>query len=69
MSCKGICSRYKAKKDTSGGWYKSNNRCSHCCVFINFKGKYCPCCGFRLRVKPRNKMYKEKLRIAQGIGT
>ncbi len=28
-------------------------------------GLWCPCCGYRLRTKPRNIKYKQKLRAAK----
>jgi hypothetical protein len=33
-------------------------RCQVCQIFINWQGFFCPCCGYRLRTKPRNKKYK-----------
>jgi len=27
---------------------------------MQWKGIFCPCCGYRLRSKPRNGKYKEK---------
>ena len=35
---------------------------SICEIFINWEGLWCPCCGYRLRTKPRNLKYKAKLR-------
>lgn len=64
MSCKGVCGRYKAKKPTNMGRYASGQkRCQVCEIFINFAGNYCPCCNYRLRCKPRNLKYKNKLRF------
>ena len=67
MACKGVCNRYNAQKPSNGiGRYASGQRrCQECQIFINFNGRLCPCCNTRLRGKPRNKIYKEKLRIAQ----
>lgn len=62
MSCKGICHRYKAKKLSNLSWYGSGQgRCQTCGIFIKYDGVFCPCCGYRLRKKPRNRLYKEKL--------
>jgi hypothetical protein len=33
-----------------------------CELFIKWNGLFCPCCGYRLRTKPRNYRFKEKLR-------
>lgn len=30
--------------------------------FVDVEGLFCPCCEHRLRTKPRNKLYKAKLR-------
>ena len=63
MTCKGICSRYKAQKPVGTGRYASGQRrCQICEIFINWEGLWCPCCGYRLRTKPRNLKYKAKLR-------
>jgi len=63
MTCKGICVRYKALKPIDVGRYASGQkRCQICEIFINWDGKWCPCCGYRLRQKPRNLKYKEKLK-------
>lgn len=37
-------------------------RCNTCEVFLDWDGRCCPCCGYQLRVKPRDKKLKEKLR-------
>ncbi len=65
MTCKGICERYQARKPIDVGRYASGQkRCQICEIFINWDGKWCPCCGYRLRQKPRNLKYKEKLKNA-----
>ncbi len=61
MSCKGICERYKAKKPVALGRYTSGQkRCQICEIFIKWEGLWCPCCGYRLRTRPRNLKYKAK---------
>ena len=63
MTCKGICSRYKAQKPVGTGRYASGQRrCQICEIFIKWEGLWCPCCGYRLRAIPRNLKYKAKLR-------
>ena len=63
MTCKGICTRYKAQKQVGTGRYASGQRrCQICEIFIKWEGLWCPCCGYRLRTKPRNLKYKAKLR-------
>jgi len=62
MTCKGTCDRYVAKKPTSGGRYENGQkRCQVCEEFINWEGLWCPCCHYKLRSKPRNKVFKAKL--------
>ena len=72
MTCKGICIRYKAQKPVGTGRYASGQRrCQICEIFIKWEGLWCPCCGYRLRTKPRNLKYKAKLRArveADSIG-
>lgn len=58
MTCKGICTTiYKP----TGNWWtrsrysKNTRRCSVCGVFIQWAGLWCPCCGYRVRVKKRGK--------------
>jgi hypothetical protein len=34
-------------------------------MFIKWDGVFCPCCGYRLRIGPRNIKDKAKLRIKQ----
>ena len=63
MVCKGICSRHKAMRPSTGMRYLiGQKRCQVCQIFINWQGFFCPCCGYRLRTKPRNKKYKLTLR-------
>ena len=66
MTCKGICPRYKAQKPVGTGRYASGQRrCQICEIFIKWEGLWCPCCGYRLRTRPRKLAYKIKLREYQ----
>jgi hypothetical protein len=58
--CKGICSRHKAMRPSNGMRYLiGQKRCQVCQIFIiNWQGLFCPCCGVRLRNKPRNSKFK-----------
>jgi len=68
MTCKGICIRHKAQKPSGSGRYASGQkRCQICEIFINWDGLWCPCCGYRLRTKPRNLKYKAQLRARESI--
>ena len=61
ISCKGTCNRYKISKINGRGRYSfGQKRCNECGIFIKWEGIFCPCCGCRLRLKPRNSKYKEK---------
>ena len=63
MVCKGVCPRHKAVKPTIGGRYANGQRrCQTCEMWLAWEGLWCPCCGYRLRTKPRNKKYKAQLR-------
>jgi hypothetical protein len=50
MTCKGICIRHKA----SGRYFNGHKRCQQCEIFIKCNGVLCPCCGYKLRSRPRN---------------
>lgn len=63
MSCKGICDRMLAPKPVGVGRYASGQkRCQACCAYITCITLRCPCCNGKLRTKPRNTKYKNKLR-------
>jgi hypothetical protein len=64
MVCKGICSRHRAIKPKSGQRYTlGQKRCNNCQIFIKWQGIWCPCCGYRLRHKPRNGKFKDMMRM------
>jgi len=66
MTCKGICVQYKSNKPIQGGRYKlGQKRCQICEIYIKVDGLWCPCCGYRLRTRPRNRKYKIKLRVEE----
>ena len=68
MTCKGICIRHKAQKPVGVGRYSmGQKRCQICEIFIKWDGLWCPCCGYRLRTKPRNLKYKAKLRARNKV--
>ena len=59
--CRGICGRYKAKWILHTDRYANGQkRCNLCGLFLQWKGKHCPCCGMMLRTRPRSGKYKEK---------
>ncbi len=68
MGCKGICLRHKAVGAITGGRYRNGQkRCQVCDLFLQWDGIWCPCCGYKLRSKPRNKVYKAKFRNDKGL--
>jgi hypothetical protein len=69
MTCKGICIRHKAQKPLGTGRYAiGQKRCQICELYLKWDGFWCPCCGYRLRTRPRNLKYKAKLRAGKDIG-
>ncbi|WP_316504828.1 hypothetical protein [Nitrosopumilus sp.] len=68
MACKGICTRYRAIKPHKEGRYVSGQkRCSKCSIFLNWDGKYCPCCGYPLRTKPKGTNTRKRLMVLQQV--
>ncbi len=77
-TCKEICKKFIVKKPTSGSRYGAGQgRCQTCDVWIDYRGAhtkdgspavidslgwFCDCCNYRIRQKPRNKVYKERLK-------
>ena len=61
MSCKGICTRFKAKWGAHQFRYSDGQkRCNVCELFVKWDGHWCPCCGMSLRTRPRSRKYKGK---------
>ncbi len=66
QSCRGLCIEYKATKPRVGSRYSNGQkRCQLCVKFITWEGSWCPCCGYRLRTRPRIRKYKEMLKLAR----
>jgi hypothetical protein len=56
MACRNICQKYKIPHiQKEGGLYdRGFKRCNaHCSTYLHWEGLWCPCCGMRLRTKPR----------------
>ena len=80
-TCKEICKKFKAQKPGKKGRYASGQaNCLICNIWIDHRGAKlqdgspatkgsigwsCVCCNYRVRQKPRNRVYKEKLRESQ----
>ena len=77
-TCNGICKKVQVKKPVGEGRYGSGQgHCQTCDTWIDHVGChmkdgspatkdsvgwFCNCCNYRVRQRPRNKVYKEKLR-------
>ena len=47
--------RHKAQKPIGSGRYATGQkRCQICELFIRWNEPWCPCCGYKLRTRPRN---------------
>ena len=54
MGCKGTCTKHKVTKQFGASRYDIGQKmCSVCNIFMKWDGVYCPCCGNRIRSKPR----------------
>ncbi len=54
MTCKNICHRIPNVKNYRGGRKKPNEKvCIQCEIQFPHDGLWCPCCGFRVRNRPR----------------
>lgn len=49
MPCRGECEPYKEPRSSMG-----SKRCTVCATYVKWDGRFCPCCGRRLRVKTRS---------------
>lgn len=61
MTCKGICTNYKAKKSGGLRYFVGQKYCTSCSIFIEWNDICCPCCKQKLRSKPRRKSHKANL--------
>ena len=70
MRCKGICSQFVKKKTNyknSGMYLLGYKRCSECECFMECNGPNCPCCGYKFRIKPRNKNGRNQIKIKKEL--
>ncbi|EGP94052.1 AAA family ATPase [Nitrosarchaeum koreense] len=74
--CKEICKQYRAERPNNGNRYSNGQvRCQICEIYMTKEGckdkqgnqatedtkdLFCKCCNYRVRSKPRNRIYKEK---------
>jgi len=50
-----------------GRYSTGQKRCQICETFLKWDGIWCPCCGYRLRTRPRNPKFKAELRARKEI--
>ena len=61
MACKGKCNSMKAGVGSriDGSIYASGlKRCNVCDCYFKVESIWCPCCGWRLRLKPKGAKWK-----------
>jgi len=51
-----------------GRYAAGQKRCQICEIYMLYNGLDCPCCGYRLRTKPRRGKYKAQLVKAKQTG-
>ena len=63
MTCNEICLKFKAVKSTKKNtrYALGQKRCNACGVFMEWEGITCPCCGSKLRTRPRGSRYRTKM--------
>lgn len=77
-TCRDVCRQFAATRPPNGRRYESGQaRCQICDIWVDYRGAHtkdgspaekdsvgwhCNCCNYRLRMNPRNRKYKEKLR-------
>jgi hypothetical protein len=72
MVCKGICQQHKALRPANGSgggrrYSAGQKRCTICELFIKWNGLWCPCCGCRLRTKPKNTADRRRAAAAMDL--
>ena len=63
MPCKGICVKYKATrpKRNASRYASGQKRCQVCDIFIDYPSLFCPCCRYRMRTRPRSRIWYRKM--------
>jgi len=61
MSCKGVCQHHKPNWASQTLRYANGQkRCNVCEIFVNWDGRFCPCCGMCLRTRPKISRYRQR---------
>lgn len=66
VTCRGKCLKYKVKNrynDPENGYCALN-----CGIFIRWEGTHCPCCGYKLRRRPRTNSYDSTVKYRKKKG-
>ncbi len=63
-TCNGPCQDFRATMPpfNQSRYEIGQKRCTKCGIFMNYAGRFCPCCGFRLRSKRRSSKAKRQAR-------
>jgi len=68
MTCNRVCLEYSVSYGGRKGTYNDPlvKRCAECEVYLKYEGRFCPCCGAKLRSRPKNGLnspdYKQKIK-------
>ena len=69
-ACRDICKDWQNKVIHRNGDYyikQENCRCSICMKYLKWEGMFCPCCGYRVRRRPRGSESAIKCQIKRGM--
>lgn len=68
-SCKNKCKPYTVHHNVKGNhrYAAGQKRCNECRVFMICDGIYCPCCGHKLRTKPRNSNNRKQYEMTNPV--
>lgn len=59
--CKSKCKDFVSKGSIKGGRYANGQkRCNVCNEFLEWDGRFCPCCSSMLRLNPRDSNLRKK---------
>jgi len=70
MTCRGVCRhpeyRFRITFQPGGGrqslYLCGAKRCTSCSAWLEYDGRFCPCCSKTLRTRPRNSRFRRKWR-------
>ena len=70
MPCRGVCRRpeyrfhptFQAGRGRQPLYLYGAKRCTECSAWLEWDGRFCPCCSKTLRTRPRNSRFRRKWR-------